>query len=336
MISSYLRTILDPVNYPGVKIPDEVTAPSYTVQVLTKFLVGTNVGTSGAAGNTGAGFIRTLGNTSAANVAFATLVPGTVLNTYVPTASTSGWAAAFIAQCTSSRLVSAKATMTYLGAPNNASGRFILAFCPPNDPSPPQTSAGVFQNQVTTTVAQKPFAVDVPASKMLAEVRYVPSDDISRSYEFSSSMAISTLRGPSTQNNATYGSFVGIVDGTPISQAIEVNIWENYECIALSNLVNLVQPTASLSDPLEMAVVSNVISSNPTIPMSQNLSDSMAGTAQQTTVKGSLTTSATQGGVTLHKREEPSFMDKILGFADKAIDIGKKALPVAAGIAALL
>jgi hypothetical protein len=171
----------------------------------------------------------------------------------------------------------------------------------------------------------------------LAEVRYVPSDDISRSYEFSSSLAIATLRGPSTQNNATYGTFVGLIDGAPISQTIEINIWENYECIALNNIVNLVQPTASLSDPLEMAVVSNIVSSNPTIPMSQKLSDSMAGTAQNADpIPGSLTTSAVGGGISLHKREEPTFMDKVLGFADKAIDIGKKSLPLVAGIAALL
>jgi len=219
--SAYLRTILDAVNNVGVKIPDEVTTPSFTVQVLTKFVVTSN---TGAGGNTGCGFWRILGGSSAA-VGQSTLAASATANQYAATGLVNPWATQFNTQCASMRLVSAKCTMTYLGSPNNASGRFLIAFISPynlmSTVSGNVALSGVGAGQ---NLLANDKLVDVPASKLYAECRYVPLDPIARSYETSGSTAYGTLRG---SGNLTYGQFIGILDGCPVSQNVEVNIWEN-------------------------------------------------------------------------------------------------------------
>jgi hypothetical protein len=333
--SSYLRTILDAVNNPGVKIPDDVTTPSYTFQTLTKFIISS---TTGAGGNTGAGFYRTLGNTrTVASTGYATLAPGATPAVYGATGVTSPWAAQLATQTQSTRLVSAKATMTYLGTPLSASGRFLLAFLPPGRNNSYQSAAGAFLSAGLVTLVALPNLADVPAAKAYAEARYVPLDPVSRSYEVSDSLAIGTLRSdPAYTLLATYGAFLGIIDGCAAGVDIEVNIWENYEAIPQSSLVNLVQPTPSLSDPIEMAVVSNVVSSAPSIPILQSSKQSL-GVAQAAPI-GTDTTSAepVKSGHKITKSDDVPFMDKMFGWAGKGIDLAIKAAPVVAGIAALL
>jgi len=330
--SAYLKTILDPVNYPGVKIPDEITVPTFVVQVLTKFIVTTATGTGG---NTGAGFYRTLGSTTTgAGSGYATLAPSATAQQYTPTGSSTPWSTTLVAQAAACRLVSAKATMSYLGSPNNAQGRVLMGFIPPMAPLQSQTSAGTFSAVALSGVGvgqnllQLPNLVDVPAAKLYGEVRYLPSDDISRVYEVSGSLAVGTQR-PS--NHVTYGAFVGIMDGAVVSQSIEVNIWENYEVQPITSLVNIVQPTPSLSDPMEMAVASNVASSVPGLTGMQTLRDQQAGTSQQV-----ITGNKATGTMAVHSAAGPSFIDKVFGGLNMAIDTGMKALPLASAVAAML
>lgn len=332
-MSDYIKTILDPVNVVGVRIPDEVTLPSFTCQVLTKFTLSPN---TGAGGNTGAGFWRVLGSSLSAT-GYATLAASATVNQYGPAVGqASPWATQFNSQSSSYRLVSAKATMTYLGSPNNVTGRFLLAFVPPNallatlSGNVALSGAAAGQN-----LLQAINLVDVPASKLYAEARFIPIDDQARSYETTGSSANSTLRGPSS--GMTYGQFIGILDGCPVGTgSIEVNIWENYECIPQTSLVNLVQPHASLSDPLEMAAASNIIASVPTIPSMQSPVDQLAATAQAAPSSlGNAATSTKTSSVT----EAPSsgtFTDKILSSANGLFDTAKKAAPLIGEIAALL
>ena len=328
--SPYLKTILDPVNEVGVKIPDEITTPSFTVQVLTKFVLTSN---TGAGGNTGAGFWRILGSSTLAN-GYAVLPASATAAQYGPASGVnSPWATQFGSQCASYRLVSAKCTMTYLGSPNNASGRFLLAFVSPYNlltsvaGNVALSGAGAGQN-----LLQCDKLVDVPASKLYAECRYVPLDPIARSYETQGSAAYSSLRG---SGQTTYGQFIGVLDGCPVSQNIEVNIWENYECVPQTNLVNLVQPTPSLSDPIEMAAAANVLASVPTVPTMQSLNDVIGGTAQ--TAPTGLGNSATATKApSMTEREEAPFMDKVMKGASSLIEQGKKAVPLITEIAAML
>lgn len=333
--SAYLKTILDPVNVVGVKIPDEVTTPSYTVQTLTKFILTTN---SGAGGNIGAGFWRIVGSTLGAT-GYATLAASATAQQYGPAvAVASPWAIQFVSQCASYRLVSAKATMTYLGAPNNVSGRFLLAFVSPY--SLLATTAGnVALSGVGAgqNLLQNDKLVDVPASKLYAEARYVPLDPLAASYETSGSNAFNTQRAGA----ATYGQFIGILDGAPTGQSIEVNIWENYECIPQTSLVNLVEPTPSLSDPMEMAAAANVLSSVPTIPTMQSLPDMLNGSAQAapTGVMSALSlgnSASSTKAPQVTESSEAGFTEKLLSGAGSLIDAGRKALPLVTSIAAML
>jgi hypothetical protein len=261
-----------------------------------------------------------------------------VAATYASTSVVASWGTQLQAQANQTRLVSAKATITYLGSPNNAQGRFLLAFIPPNNqPGGLQNAVGVFTATIPTgLIVTSTFLADVPAAQLYAEARYVPIDPIALSYENTATYAIGSVRAaPSPSFLPTYGTFVGVVDGAVAGQSIEVNIWENYECVATSNLVNLVQPTPSLSDPIEMAVASNVISMTPMLPILQGTKDAQAKTAQavSTMPAGTQTTST---AARTESKEGPSFMDKVFSGIGQTIDLGMKALPLVDAIGAML
>lgn len=331
---------MDPVNSPGVKIPDEITLPSFMIQVLTKFLISSTIGTGG---NNGCGFFRTLG-CSGVN-SYSLLTAGATNGIWSQSAQTAAWQNTLASQLAAYRLVSAKATMSNLGSPNTIQGRHLLAFVAPNQSlvtvnssTWPQTAAGTFTSTVNENVlVQLPGLADVPASKVYVEARYLPTDDISRSYETQGSTSVGTLRGPLGLALPTYGGFCGIWDGATAStgQIVEVNIWENWECIPQSNIVSIAQPTTSLSDPIEMAVASNAISSMPTIAACQSLKDVQGGSAMVSATGGTMTTSVSSHRVVEEDRS-PSLMDRIIGGVNTAVKVGKAVAPVAESLLALL
>jgi hypothetical protein len=277
--SDYMHTLMDAINFPGVKIPDAVTTPSFTIQCLNRFTVSTTLGTGG---NTGAGAYRTLGSTYATGtLGYATLAPSATANVYTPTGVTLPWLAD-VALAQSLRLVSAKMIVKYLASPNNATGRLLLAFLPPGIANYQQDAAsgGAFVSiNVSTQLLTTPNLVDIPAAKGYGEVRYVPIDPIALAYENQGSLAININRPrPLTAVYLpTYGAFCVIADGLPVSAQLEVEIWENYECLSQANLVNLVQPTASKSDPIELAAVTNLLADAPTLSATQDPAAALVG-----------------------------------------------------------
>jgi len=274
--SDYMHTLLDAINFPGVKIPDAVTTPSFTIQCLNRFTVSTNLGTGG---NTGAGAYRTLGSTSSGGTAgYATLAAGTTANSYTPTGLAVPWLSD-VALAQSLRLVSAKMIVKYLASPNNATGRLLCAFLPPGIANYQAVGGGFTSINVSTQLLVAPNLVDIPAAKGYAEVRYVPIDPIALAYENQGSLAINVNR-PSFMSGSTmptYGAFCFIADGLPVSAQLECEIWENYECLAQTNLVNLVQPTASKSDPIELAAVTNLLADAPTLSATQDPAAAIVG-----------------------------------------------------------
>jgi len=321
--SNYLATIMDPVNCPGVKIPDDVTTPSFTVQTLTKVVVSAN---AGAGGNTGCGFVANLGSTGAGGNNSATLQAGAVANQYVPTGFSPAWQAGFVNQSAAQRLVSAKLTASYLSSPLNATGRMLGGFCPPGNTALGQANV----NQSLTNLIQNlPALVDLPASKGYMECRYIPMDPIARSYEVSGSSAVAGLRGPASANLATYGFIGVIVDGVPAGAQVEFNLWQNWEVLAASNINNLAQPTCSHSDPIEMASVGNLLSSAPTASALQNPAEAITGTAT-TTAGGNAATRVTQAP------EDEPFMDRMLRGAGQMVDYAQRAAPIVSSLLALI
>jgi len=328
--SSYLRTLLDPVNNPGVKIPDEVTTPSYTVQTLDKRIVPTAAGTGAGAGTVGAGYALLIGCTNNANGG-GTFVPGTAAGVYAATPFTPSFVSALNANAQMARPVSAKVTCSYLGAPNNASGRIVIGFIPPGDASLTWSAAGAPAAALSiSTLLSRYTVADIPAAKLYGEARYIPIDPIARSYQVTGDPAVG-FRSPASSNIITFGALYAFVDGAPAGQSVEFNVWINWELLPNTNLVSIIQPTCSCSDPLEIAAVSNVLGENPTIPAMQS-SDQLLGTAQ----------AAPSGTVTQMVEpartsdESPSFMDSFFRNAGKAIEVGKKAAPYVASLAALL
>jgi hypothetical protein len=326
--SRYMATIVDAVNNPGEKIPDANATPSFCVQVLTRVIVTTTTGTGG---NTGCGFGLILGKTIlTANG--STYSPGAIAGSYTGVnVSASSWGTTLVNSARATRLVSAKITAQYLGAPNNASGRFVISFVSPGDANFGGSAASGIETASISVgaLAAEALSADVPASKLYCEARYLPSDDISRTYEVTGSSACGTTRGPQASNLLTYGAFFVILDGAPVSQSVEICVWQNFECLPNFNSYSLSNPVASYSDPIELAAVSNALNEAPQISASQS-SDQERATAQ-----------SLPNGISPSVRPQPqpsgpSFLDKVMSVADKAIDVGTKYAPQIASIAALL
>jgi len=325
MHSRYLNSILDPIGVPGAKIPDEITTPSFTTQVVTKF---TLVPTYGGAGySSGVGIARLVGAVGGSygagpgTVNFAQLVSG-ASSTYTATAISGTWAGGTtldgIANMT--RPVSAAIYASVQGTANTNQGRIIVGFAPPNDAlgvlvsatSPASLSAilaGAFVSEVA--VAKNPVARAI----------YLPTDAIARTYcptGYTGSPARGNLQLP------MYGVIFAIYDGALTSgpATVEFTVVENFEVIPANSQANILNPTASHSDPLELAATCNFLSSNPRIVVEQPRS--MAECASP------------DGGMKMTQHAGPSFLDSVLSGVEKTAGTVAKVAPIAASLLAML
>lgn len=321
--SKYLNSIIDPANEPGAKIPDEITAPSYTAQTVTKIVLPVLAGTSGGSTTYGVGLEYLVGAaTASASQKYNTLAPTTSAATYAATAGAGTWApgAQLSAAAQSARPVSCGMYVSVQGSPNTIQGRMLVGFLPPTDPLIGNMSAG---NSVSVAgVAAATYVVDVPVPKAFARAVYVPLDDIARSYLVTGTSTYNTQRPAAFQYGALFALLDGFQNPATYGVNVEFTIIENWELIPASNQLNITQPEASHSDPLEMAAASNVISSIPTLPVLQSPADTIVG--------------APQVGMRATAKDHPSFIDKVFAGFEKGFGIAKKVAPIAAQLLAVL
>ena len=308
--SYYLASIADPVSYPGSKIPDIISAPSATAQCKQRFQVIVNAGGVAAAfvqpGVIGASALQTsaAGSTSA-----------------VPTWSnlTKSFGTGLTSVCMSKRIVSASLSFEYQGPPLSRKGRAILSYDQPTTSSNnPSTSS------VNTDLLIRPYtAVINLAAKPFGTVRHIPSDIYATLY--------------SNIGNTTYiYSYLCIfLDGCTVGDVVEFTLIENYEFIPANNAVNLIQPTPSISDPIEMSVAANVVSSNPSFPVIQT------GKPGDLTKAVSLTPGGSDFSVhppddRKHSGNEPSMIENILGGIKSSLPVVKDVVGTGVSIAKTL
>lgn len=330
--SAYLNSIIDPMNCPGAKIPDEITAPSFTAQAVTKYLL---TGVYNATATTcGVGISVVVGSTSPTNSSKYRLITptGATAGNYITVAGTGtntpGQQIASIAS--NARPVSAGLFVQCYGAANTMQGRILIGFVPPNDPlEAALSSAG--QNVPASTLANTTYVAEVAATRAYARAVWVPIDPIARSYLVSAS---DTFSGASNVGSGarkgvnatvcTYGQMFALVDGMDNAAPynVEFTLVENYELLPLNQQTNIVQASSSQSDPLELAAASNVIASVPRLPVAQVPKETATGSPVI--------------GMRPISTNHPSFMDKIMGGLGKALEVGKVVAPAAAQIMAML
>jgi len=250
-MSLYLQTLLDPLNYPGVKIPDLITAPSFCVQC--KQVIPVTVNPQGVAG-----VIVQVGSVN--STSYYTTAVGATPTSMTYTSAPKSYGTQLNQVADLRRPVSAILFATSLASPNNATGRLITYFLPGLREQIAAVTGAVVSGSSgqqlapgsTSTMLTYPYSADIPASRAYSQVRYLPLDPISTIYMDS-------------LTTASRGILAIVGDGLAVGTTVEFTYIENFECTALSNQINLVQPTPSFHDPLEMAVAANAISADPHI-----------------------------------------------------------------------
>jgi len=333
--SVWFNCLMDPINCPGGKIPDDNVVPTFTAQLVTKIVLAGQTATSGPSG---IGLYKVLGALVAgASNGYQTLGPIASSGNY-STAGTGGGTNAYSAPASlpayqAARLVSAALYVSTLGSPNNTQGRIVLAFIP--GPGTAISPAGTTWN--ATNLGQYATCIDLPAPKGFAMVRYMPSDPISLAFDTSQGTGYGQSRSPAASNLLTYGQFVALVDGMSSTALynVEMILVENYELIPQQNVASMVGTSPSWSDPLELAVVKNVVAARPLLPIEQDDADTITGTPIKAGGSGSL------GGVSPFANNplqaaQPSTLEKVLGGVGSAIKWGTEMIPkVAPAVAAI-
>jgi hypothetical protein len=319
MHSKYLNSVLDPFNEPGAKVPDEITAPSFTAQTIQKLIANAAPGTGAGATTIGVGFSTIVGatgnnNSSNSYIAFPTSTAG--LYTYASASGPWPGGASLLATASMVRPVSAAICVQILGSLNNNQGRILIGYLPPGDAN----SGVVTANATMAGLSAATYVADVPASKVAARAIWLPLDDIARSYTTIGSPTLGNQRGG---NAYQFGQLFVLCDGLVAGVEVECQIVINWEVIPLSNQLNITAPNASQSDPIEMAVASNFIAGNPLIAVHQPETLQVTGTPLS-------------GGIAMNKGSHPSFLDKVLSGLSGGLKVAKRIAPVAAEILAML
>jgi hypothetical protein len=341
--STYLATLMDPWNVVGEKIPDDVTTPSFTFQTVTRVLATTLAPAAGPAG---------FGCTVPVGVSYepATNVTGTAAYAFVPQASSAvyqlvsarnyfstaqPWIVPIQSVAAVARPVSAELNVNIYGSPNSITGRLLIGYAPPGAGN--QTGVGTNEASLFTaganwsaaTLLQTFTVAEIPAAKLFARSRYLPTDPLSRQYLQTGFQMTVNNRG--TGCGSQYGTLFCIWDGAPVGQSVEFIAVQNWEAIPSSSTLNMMTPTVSKSDPIELSAASNIVAAAPTLSVMQSSSATISGTPfeAQKSVAHRVTeqSSDTVGS---------SFMDKALGFGDSLIAFGKKAAPIVGKVAPLI
>lgn len=272
--SPYYLSLMAPWKVQGVKIPDEITCPSFTLQreervALQQVIDSTSVDVTGIA--------VVLGGYNTSKDYY--VITGSSAGALTWTPSNGATQSTLVAVASALRVVSAGLTITSEATDNNDAGRFICAFIPGGS-NAITFSTGSSQWTIPTTIASLlnlPYVTTVPVSKGFAEVKYIPSDPQALAYVPPS---IVPQRSPGA--TPVYGILIIAADGLTKGAGIsfEATIFENAEALPAKSNTSLTDVEASFSDPIELAMVNNTLATQPEFPVTQSVDDTLAGSAE--------------------------------------------------------
>lgn len=295
--SAWLNSIMDPFSHFGAKIPDSVTSPSFPLHCVQRFqnAIYTN-GVSGAAYIVGgsAGSLYTVSGGTATALTWASGAAPTYMTNLAPFSDTV-------------RTVSCGLAVSFQGSPLNASGRIITFW------NPGITGLSGFPYVNPSTVLAFSNARSIPLSKGYSQVINLPQDSRTLFYQ----VPLYTVAAGSPAKGFLYIA----IDGAPVGSIVEFTLVENFEVIPNTSSLNLVQPTASSSDPFDFSLTSNFVADHPDlateIPAKNLISD----------------TPFMQGAhvnVSSHQaKSETTFMEKLVGGINLGLDVVETLAPMA-------
>jgi len=171
-----------------------------------------------------------------------------------------------------------------------------------------------FTSGTMDDIVNLPYVTTLPASKLYYQAKYLPSDAISMSYGNGPGNA------PSRNSNAIlgqiYGTLIVALDGLTAGQIVEFCLIENWECLPRTLSTNFTTATPSKSDPIELSLAQNYLSSNPNLAVEQP----RAGSAALTPVGASNSSAVSAFSLQASSKQQEdrtTLFEKIIGGVEK-------------------
>jgi len=276
--SPYLLSLMDPFNYRFGRIPDDVTTPSFLVNVDTR--VSLNVGTN-PSGTLGAFalFALQVGSVCcAANDYFTSIADTTGAFTLV--GNTIANSAAIANTAGQIRPVSAGLALTFQGSTSSDQGEIACGFIPAGyiTVGPTGSWGTNMPTNPTNMIIGSPYCATMPAAKRFCSVRYSPTDAIARSYSQPSVTPSRTqVNSSGAKYSQQYGTIWVMATGLTQSTVVEVRYVETFEVIPLQSTSSFQSTSPSYTNPMELAEVANLIASDRSFNVDQEWQNTMAG-----------------------------------------------------------
>lgn len=212
------------------------------------------------------------------------------------------------------RLVSAGISIDYLGSALNAKGRMTLASVPRRTLRSSMQGGDLTLVMIQNLVGAK----IIPINKLkTGSLTYRPLDEMDRMYTDLTAEYDCTSMVFHDDDMSLGNEFFVVIDGAEGSATCQITAVFNYEAIPKLGTLNLVQPTYSRNDPIELSMVSNAIEKVPTVHAGGGRA-TQALESGKTQIPEISAPESSKLHATEEQREEgeeESFMNKILGAA---------------------
>jgi hypothetical protein len=228
------------------------------------------------------------------------------------------------------RLVSAGLSIDYLGTALGAKGSITLASVPRRTLRQLQTDSAITLQDIQNLVGAQIIAVNKLQGGSLT---YHPLDNISFQYADLESTYDATSNANHDLDPALGNEFYIVVDGAEAGATCQITGVFNYEAIPKIGTLNLVQPTYSRNDPIELSMTMNAVEKVPTAHAGNRAARNIeSGKTQLPAVASPEASKLAATEEIREEDEEDSFMTKVLdgaeGVLSKAPGIIGKATPL--------
>jgi len=227
------------------------------------------------------------------------------------------------------RLVSGGVSIDYLGTSLGAKGRLTLASVPRRT-----LREAIQQSYITLANIQNLVGSKIiPINKLIGgSAEYHPLDGVSFIYADQESYYDCSSMTDHSIDETLGGEIYIVIDGAEAGATCQITGVFNYEAIPKKNTLNLVQPTYSQSDPVELSMSMNAIEKVPTVQAGSKASRNVEeGKTQLPAMQAPEASKVISTEQQREEGEEP-FMTKLLDGAEsvlsKAPGIVGKATPL--------
>lgn len=212
------------------------------------------------------------------------------------------------------RLVSGGVSIDYLGTALNAKGRITLVAVPRRTLRQAMENGSLTLVQIQNLVGAR----IVPVNQLKGgSLTYHPLDGVSFLYTDQQSAYDTTSLTHHDDDQAMGSEMFIVVDGAEASATCQITGVFNYEAIPKLGTLNIIQPTYSINDPIELSMTQNAIEKVPTATVGNKAASGLEkGLTQIPATSAPESSNMHSTEAQRIEGEEESFMTKVLDGAE--------------------